>query len=254
MNKHIRKQNGFTLIEIAVVIFILGLLLGGLLGPLSRQVEVSKFKETADQLEEINQAILGFAAANGYIPCPASATSNGAETRDANQLCQNQFGYVPYQILGLKADLNSSGVMVDLFENPIRYMVSNRNDASSNNANAYDFTVYGASNAVDDVAMNVLVKDPNVVANRPDVRQNITVCRAVCNDVVGVNVIAVNIPYLLYSPGKYLNQSTLEQNNTDGNNYFVDTEVQEGVFEEILVWSSANTLFAKMLDAGQTFN
>jgi hypothetical protein len=36
-----------------------------------------------------------------------------------------------------------------------------------------------------------------------------------------------------------------------GNNYFVDATIQEGVFEEILVWSSSNTLFSKMISAGQ---
>ena len=250
MIKNKLNSQGFTLIEMAVVIFIIGLILGTILGPLSKQVEVSRFKETKLQLEKINQAILGFASANGYIPCPASATSNGLETRGANLNCSNQNGFVPYRVLGIKSDRDAAGVMLDRFSNRIGYRVSNRNDPSSNNINVFDFTRFGAVTALDDVPMNLLAP-ALTVSNRPLIRQNITVCKIRCNDVVGANVIAVNIPYILHSWGKFVEQSALEKNNNGNNNYFVDATIQEGVFEEILVWSSSNTLFSKMISAGQ---
>ena len=68
----LRTTNGFTLIEIAIVLVIVGLLLGGLLMPLAAQVEVRRHTETQKILKEINEAMIGFALVNGRLPCPAA--------------------------------------------------------------------------------------------------------------------------------------------------------------------------------------
>ena len=65
-------EHGFTLIEIAIVLVIVGLLLGGLLMPLATQVEGQRRTETEKTLREINEAIIGFALVNGRLPCPAN--------------------------------------------------------------------------------------------------------------------------------------------------------------------------------------
>lgn len=72
------RARGFTLIEIAVAIFIIALLLGSLLVPLTTQVEERQVSETEKTLGEIRDALLGFAIANGYLPCPDTGT-NGTE-------------------------------------------------------------------------------------------------------------------------------------------------------------------------------
>ena len=63
-------QSGFTLVELAISIFIIALLLGSILVPLSTQVEQRQLTETQKTMEEIRDALLGFAATNGYLPCP----------------------------------------------------------------------------------------------------------------------------------------------------------------------------------------
>ena len=68
------SQKGFSLIEIAIVLVVLGLLLGGLLGPLSVRVEQQERAKTQALLEEIKEALLGYAAINGYLPCPTTET------------------------------------------------------------------------------------------------------------------------------------------------------------------------------------
>ena len=83
MPTRIQRHSGFTLIEIAVVIMIVGFLLGTILGPLSTQQENRKIKETEQLLEEVREALTGFAALNGFLPCPATAGSNGFEARVA---------------------------------------------------------------------------------------------------------------------------------------------------------------------------
>ncbi|HUW25479.1 MAG TPA: prepilin-type N-terminal cleavage/methylation domain-containing protein [Gallionella sp.] len=64
-------QPGFTLVEMAIVLAIVGLLLGGLIPTLSAQMESQRINETRKQLDEIQQALMGFAIINGRLPCPA---------------------------------------------------------------------------------------------------------------------------------------------------------------------------------------
>ncbi len=54
--------------------FIIALLLGAILVPLATQVEQRQVSETQKTMDEIKEALLGFAVANGYLPCP-DATS-----------------------------------------------------------------------------------------------------------------------------------------------------------------------------------
>ncbi len=61
---------GFTLLELAVAMFIIALLLGSILVPLTTQVEQRQISDTQKAMEEIRDALLGFAATNGYLPCP----------------------------------------------------------------------------------------------------------------------------------------------------------------------------------------
>src|SRR5674476_71590 len=73
-------ENGFTLIEMAMVLMIVGLLLGGMLVPLSAQMDQRNVSDTQKALSDIKEALIGYAIANGRFPCPASATSNGVES------------------------------------------------------------------------------------------------------------------------------------------------------------------------------
>ena len=66
-----KPGRGFTLIEIAVTLFIVTLLIGSILVPLQTQVEIRKIEETQRLLEQAREALLGYAASRGYLPCPA---------------------------------------------------------------------------------------------------------------------------------------------------------------------------------------
>jgi prepilin-type N-terminal cleavage/methylation domain-containing protein len=67
---------GFTLVELAMVLFIVGLLLGGLLAPLSNRLEQENRSVTAGRMEEIKEALLGYAVINGRLPCPDCPDGN----------------------------------------------------------------------------------------------------------------------------------------------------------------------------------
>jgi type II secretory pathway pseudopilin PulG len=99
MNK---PMQAFTLVEMAIMLVIVGLLMGGMLAPLSAQMEQRRVADTVKALEEARDALAGFAARNGYLPCPAISASNGLEDRIGTR-CGNgrRLGFLPWATLGL---------------------------------------------------------------------------------------------------------------------------------------------------------
>jgi prepilin-type N-terminal cleavage/methylation domain-containing protein len=55
---------GFTLIELAIVMFIVTLLLGGMLLPLAGQQDIRNHGDTQKIMADARDALLGFAMAN----------------------------------------------------------------------------------------------------------------------------------------------------------------------------------------------
>jgi prepilin-type N-terminal cleavage/methylation domain-containing protein len=101
------KQQGFSLIEIAIVLFIVALLLGGLLPTLTGQFDQQHRIETRKQMEEVKGALTGFAISKGYLPCPASQVT-GVEDRNSVTLQCNldgasvrHVGFLPWATLGI---------------------------------------------------------------------------------------------------------------------------------------------------------
>jgi prepilin-type N-terminal cleavage/methylation domain-containing protein len=85
-----KRHQGFTLIEVAVVIAIIGALLGTLLVPLATQIEAAKIKATDRDMDEIREALLGFAMSNLRLPCP-DHNDDGLEDIE-NNICDNNVG------------------------------------------------------------------------------------------------------------------------------------------------------------------
>jgi len=114
------RQRGFSLIEVAVVLFIVILLIGSLLVPLGTQVEQRQIRETEKTLSDIYDALLGFAVANGHLPCPDTNNDGLEDVNAANDRCSTiatsiSAGNLPWQTLGLG---NS-----DVWGNRFRYVI-----------------------------------------------------------------------------------------------------------------------------------
>lgn len=96
------RQHGFSLVEIAIVLVIVGLMVGGLLTPLTVQLEQRKTAETQRALDDAREALVGFALRNGYLPCPAISASDGQEDRSGSRCTgERRDGYLPWATLGL---------------------------------------------------------------------------------------------------------------------------------------------------------
>jgi prepilin-type N-terminal cleavage/methylation domain-containing protein len=94
------KNKGFTLIELAVVVAVVTLLLGTLLVPLTTQVAQRNIIQTQKQLDEIREAVLGYAIVNGRLPRPATSETDGNE-RAACADARDCTGFLPWATLGL---------------------------------------------------------------------------------------------------------------------------------------------------------
>lgn len=98
------RQNGFTLVEMTIVIVLVALLIGGLLIPLSAQRDIQSASETQKRLSEIREALFGFAVINKRLPCPSTATDpTSANYGIEDAACNDNEGYLPWKSLGVQA-------------------------------------------------------------------------------------------------------------------------------------------------------
>jgi prepilin-type N-terminal cleavage/methylation domain-containing protein len=95
-----RRSTGFTLVEMAVVMLILTLLVGGLSTGLGAHLSRRAEANTDEALAEARDALLGYVVRKGMFPCPAKSAQDGSEGREAG-VCQTNTGLLPWATLGI---------------------------------------------------------------------------------------------------------------------------------------------------------
>jgi prepilin-type N-terminal cleavage/methylation domain-containing protein len=240
MNRE-QRCSGFTLVEMAIVMVIVGLMLGGLMMSLAQTRENTRRSDAQGQLEEIVDALYGFAQARGRLPCPATPASSGAEAPPGGGTCSRQHGFVPAASLGLSGPVNGDGLLLDPWNSPYRYSVTN--------ANSWAFTTADG------------MRTSGMATLTPDLR----VCRqAACS-----TPIAEVIPAVVLSTGKNWANFTSADETANageatvgggpsgssyriaGNRDFVSTDYSEANFDDLLTWLSPNILYTRMIAAGR---
>lgn len=104
--KHHQTQTGFSLVEMAIVLVIVGVLLGGLLPTISSQIEQQRRNETRKHLDEIRDALIGYAIISGHLPCPRNTITDPSNSSygEASATCGTDpttEGYLPWKTLGV---------------------------------------------------------------------------------------------------------------------------------------------------------
>lgn len=243
MNKHlIKRQSGFTLIEIAIVLVIFGLVLSALLLPLQAQRDQAFLAQTNATLDNSRQALLGFAQRNGRLPCPATnfgtATfpdDTGTSNPNGSGPCNQLVGFLPAATLGIQPT-DAQGFALDGWNNRIRYAVTN--------ANASAFTTNNA--------MNTLA----ITALTPDLRVCATSTAASCTATIHLSNEAVVIVYSTGASFQLGTGGADENANLDNNNVFVSHDATaaaapNGEFDHMVTWISPYVLYNAMIQAGQ---
>jgi type II secretory pathway pseudopilin PulG len=229
------------LIEMAVVLLLVTLLLGSILIPLSSQVDQRRVTDTEKQLEAIKEALIGFAIANRYLPCPAVSSANGVEDRTGTACTGGKrVGFLPWVTLGVQG--------YDSWGNRYRYSVTPAFTVSDPN------NLFALDQATDATWITIQGRDSGGAV---------------------INLTAANsVPVVLLShgknsygaisetggaralPGTWTN--TLDEyNNANNNTTFwsragtENTSATGGEFDDVVVWISPSILFSRMVAAGR---
>jgi len=220
-----RARNGFTLVEMAIVLVIVGLLLGGMMVPLSAQMDQRKISETQKALEGINNALIGFAVMNGRLPCPSTTTDPAnALYGDEDATCDNTTnGYLPWKALGV-AETDAWGIVKTATASPWKGYWRYRVDPGF------------ASSAT-----------PFTLTTTPDSTLNLIV-----KNTAGASLTTTTNPPLaiVFSTGKNLTADGQNATFLTANAVY-QSDVPNPGFDDITVWLTAPTLFNRMVAAGQ---
>lgn len=218
-----------------MVMLIIGLLLGGLIPTLSAQMETQRISETRRQLDEIKEALAGFALINGRLPCPADGTASGGNElvtgTGTTATCTLTKGVLPWSTLGVPE--------TDGWGRRFTYRVA------ANFADGADGT--GASCNIATGVSFQLCSSANLNVKSTSAGSNV----------------AANVPAVVVSHGKnglgaypagggaQISTATGdEEENTDDNNTFVSKDYTSD-FDDQVVWLSPNILFNRMVAAGK---
>lgn len=254
------RLRGFTLIELAVVLTVIALMIGGILTPLTSRIEQQNYADTQSRLENATQALIGFAVLNGRLPCPSTGvngialvptsvvnptTCGTAANSDSSATANNvSWGDLPWGTLGIAPPSNADG-----WNNRLRYAVCTR--------------------LVENASFNTT---------------NVTSCGIIINDAIAAANISTNTVFVVYSHGKngagatsitvpapaakpaptsahelenlptHSNQNTTLLRRTFQSRIRTPSPTSPAIapleFDDLLTWTSGTALTAKLVAAG----
>lgn len=212
-------QSGFTLVELAVVMLIMAVLLGGLLLPLSERVKSDRYNETEATLQEAREALLGYAVSNGMLPCPDTTAPNTPDGIADSPCAGAVEGYLPYITLGMGRN--------DAWTNPLRYRVDPN----------YTIVITNPLPAANGYLIRNLEAPPVTLATDP----------AAIIYSCGEN----GIPDDENDAAGGGNTPTCNNPGAINAIYIQDVPNEATIFDDSLVWLSKNTLMNRLVAAGQ---
>jgi prepilin-type N-terminal cleavage/methylation domain-containing protein len=274
-----RPAQGFSLIELAVVMAIVALLLGTMMVTLSAQTEQRNAEDTRRRLDQARELLLTYALVKGRLPCPARYTSaashsQGAEsfctsaatsststcagsettTEQSHGTCSNHFdGFLPAATIGYQ-QTDSDGFAVDAWGNRIRYAVARTNTNCSGATvppNSYTTMFTSKTNLV---SYGITCQPDDLLVCRSATGITSTTCGGGGNQIMSQSLVVA----LVLSTGK--NGATGgggidEAANTNGDRVFVwhtptPSTAANGEFDDVVNWIPVGELYGRLISAG----
>ena len=232
-----RRTTGFTLIEMAIVLIILTLVVGGALVPLGTQIELRRRTETRKALDDIKEALIGYAVANSVLPCPSAVDSSNIPTGFALNACDstNNFGYLPWATLGVTKQ--------DAWGNLFHYGVS------PNFTTSFTLTT----------TRSITIKSRDSTGNQINITNTNDIPAVIISH--GANAYgAMSADGILQStPSTFSTNNPDEYTNTTNNPAFFSripappgtAAAIGGEFDDLVAWISPNILYNRMVAAGK---
>jgi prepilin-type N-terminal cleavage/methylation domain-containing protein len=271
-----KADQGFTLIEVAIVLAIVSLLIGMGLQTYSKSLDNAKIKTTGERMDKIEAAITLFAIQNGYLPCPADGSLNTASAsfgisqgggKDTTTACTALTAgteVVPWRTLGLDELYSKDG-----WGNRITYYVGGRaqgtttTDGSINYHNSASTTdgIYRSGTSypmgtleVRDISANEMTYSLKTQSNcTVSPNPNGYICAAyvlVSHGAHAAGAYSGNSPAAGSTPRVSVGDaSASETENNDGDRLFIQNTPTErasssGIFDDIVRWRSAPSIVA----------
>jgi type II secretion system protein G len=210
MRKYI---SGFSLVEMAVVLIIIGFVIGAFVTPLTSQVDQSHLSEANKDLSEIKEALLGYAAVNGFLPCPDTDGDGVADNCLNANSALSTGGNLPWSTLGLKSK--------DPWGRPYQYRINNAFSAP------FNLNTKGTSTGI------ITICTDNSCANTE-------------SDNVPLIVFSFGKNGAIQPP-----ISLDEKENADADGVFVKHDFVQNGFDDVLMWISTSVLMNRMIIAGK---
>lgn len=235
------KQSGFTLIEIAVVLVIIGLLVGSFIGTFASRIDTTRRDEVRNELDDIKRVLMAhaFSKTPPHLPCPdTNVPPDGLEDRTAG-VCDagTAIGYLPWRNLGMGNE--------DAWANRYGYWVNNA--YAENNVG---FTL----NSPDEGGSNAAIETREGDADFNMVQNAVAVIFSHGKNGLGAYSTEGVAQPAIPAPG---NGHDDENENTDADLVFMARYPSEegsasvgGVFDDIVVWINSYELKAKMVETG----
>lgn len=217
---------------------------------ISGQMEQQHRNETRKQLSEINSALLGFAVANGRLPCP-DTNNDGTEDFSATAIVIDNAPYTG-QSTQILAPCNGGGTV------PYNQLGTPQYDGFGGTF-VYNVTPVFAGKNVKrwsgtGATGTVLSTDPNGRFVLADIG-SMDVCSSTTNAATTpcpTPRVVDNAVTVVLSRGADWAQapSVEETENTDNDTDFISHD-NTPTFDDLVVWISTNTLFNRMVSAGK---
>jgi prepilin-type N-terminal cleavage/methylation domain-containing protein len=258
--RQFRRANaphGFTLVELAVVVAIVALLLGTLMYTLSAQTDQRNFEETRRRLDSAHDLLLAYAIANGRLPCPATATSNGYEDPVGGATCTifsaaaKYSGWLPAVTIGFQ-QVDSSGYAIDAWGNRIRYAVSFTNTGCATTPPANTLLFTNASNLK---TYGISCQPNDLVVCKSATGTTPSSCGPATNSLTNQQLVVAVVLSMGKNGAIACSTCTDQNENTDGDPVFIyhtltPAGATNGEFDDQMVWIPVGELYSRLIGAG----